>query len=507
MVRSSFTLFTALAGLGCVLSACGDDEPAPAGVGGAGGTGGSMGGGDEGGVEPCEAHEATADDGSCALAGVPVGSCGEGFESDGRGGCTAVLPAEPCDPGMVALPGETKCRYLADCGEGKWGNIPDHEKRIHVDANYKGGESDGSEEHPFTTIQNGIHTFAPKETGLVAVAAGEYDELIYLGEESPVAVWGRCPQMVKVRGFDEGALLLAGDDASVYQMDLSNPNGLVVLHTDGQRVLLDRVWIHAASDFGVWATHVLRSPELELRDSLIEDTTKSGLFGLASSVTVTRSVIRDIRPDDTGTVCGISVQSAQANPASLTLIGSIVSQTSEVAVSVSGGTAVIKDTLITLGRPDENGRRGLGIAIQQGSGGVGTEATIEGSVIRDTYTVGLAIVGATVTLRNSVVEDTKAQPVDGGFGDGIAVVEQAGLGELILESSRVAGSARAGISNFSATVSLSSAALECNTIDLDGEQLPGPFSFHNASPSACYCGADVIECKVLSTNLAPPDSL
>src|SRR5688500_3319756 len=51
--------------------------------------------------------------GGCVPAGVPPGGCEPGFEHDGDGGCTPVLPAGDCPSGQMALPGETRCREVA----------------------------------------------------------------------------------------------------------------------------------------------------------------------------------------------------------------------------------------------------------------------------------------------------------------------------------------------------------------------------------------------------------
>src|SRR5262245_54483601 len=73
---------------------------------------------------PCRPGKAQRDDGTCQKAGIPPDACGEGFMPDGKDGCEAILPPEPCPKGMMAVPGETACREVAPCGEGTWGNIP-----------------------------------------------------------------------------------------------------------------------------------------------------------------------------------------------------------------------------------------------------------------------------------------------------------------------------------------------------------------------------------------------
>src|SRR5437588_704532 len=66
----------------------------------------------------CAPGEKLEGDGHCEPAGVPASSCGKGFSSDGRRGCVAILPADACASGQMAVPGETSCRDVAPCGTG-----------------------------------------------------------------------------------------------------------------------------------------------------------------------------------------------------------------------------------------------------------------------------------------------------------------------------------------------------------------------------------------------------
>src|SRR5262245_10810632 len=67
---------------------------------------------------PCAPGEALLDNGTCQKAGIPADACGEGFMPDGKDGCEAILPVEPCPKGMMAVPGMTMCEEVASCGNG-----------------------------------------------------------------------------------------------------------------------------------------------------------------------------------------------------------------------------------------------------------------------------------------------------------------------------------------------------------------------------------------------------
>src|SRR5262249_51001529 len=57
-------------------------------------------------------------------AGVPADACGEGFESDGVGGCDPILPRAPCGPGTFGVPGDTACHEVATCPTASYGDAP-----------------------------------------------------------------------------------------------------------------------------------------------------------------------------------------------------------------------------------------------------------------------------------------------------------------------------------------------------------------------------------------------
>src|SRR5262249_46663449 len=135
--------------------------------------------------------------GGCQPAGVPPEACGEGFTADGAQGCRAVLPAQPCGAGEMAVPGEAACHRVAVCSVGTWGASPVDPEPVDVDGSYAGGDSDGSAAHPFATI--GDAYIAAKPNATIAIAAGTYTEELDF-EFKPVHLWGVCPDQVTLVG-------------------------------------------------------------------------------------------------------------------------------------------------------------------------------------------------------------------------------------------------------------------------------------------------------------------
>src|SRR5262245_55881407 len=202
--------------LACVLTACGGDETEV--VGGQGGGGACPSGHVEApgggcmpvGIQGC-ADMFLDEDGLCHPSDdkcppgtipkfsegcIPVGisNCAPEFvEADGHcypspDKCAAdsfPVPTEGC----VAIDGE-------GCGSGTWGNIADAPATIWVDPSYAGGDSDGSQLKPMTSIADALALVSAG--GRVALAQGSYAEALAI--VSPVEIVGRCPSLVQVSG-------------------------------------------------------------------------------------------------------------------------------------------------------------------------------------------------------------------------------------------------------------------------------------------------------------------
>ncbi len=191
------TAMALLASWGLTLG-CDSQEPTAPEPAGDAGVGGEAAGGSDAGPTPgaCEPGQLALPDGGCQPAGIPADGCGEGFVASIDGGCEAILPATPCGPGQLAIPGETTCHDVAPCGTGPWGTVPTDGSTEHVDAAYPGPTSDGSAAQPWTSIQQAVDAAAPG--AIVAIATGTYVETVWV-EGKAVRLWGKCPAEVELR--------------------------------------------------------------------------------------------------------------------------------------------------------------------------------------------------------------------------------------------------------------------------------------------------------------------
>jgi hypothetical protein len=579
----------------------------------------------------CAPGEMLAEDGHCEPAGIPPSSCGAGFAPDGRRGCNAIVPPDTCPSGTMAVPGETACRDVAPCGAGTWGTIPVDASTQFVDGSFA-GTSDGSSKAPWKTIQQAIDAAAPN--AVVAIAAGSYAEEVRVGTTTgiggkPVRLWGVCPAKVEIVGGDAAlaavTLEKGASKSEVHDVAVRGA-GLGIIVSGATDVVLDRVWIHDAADYGFDAENTAGATSASLTRSLVERSSYTGVFVSGSNVIVEASVVRDTQPwaADDKHGYGINVVAGKGQRGNATIRGSIVEGSREVGVLVQGSDAILEATLVRDTRPQaSDDTLGRGVEIEDDAGGranvtlrasvvegshelgvfvAGSDATIETTVVRDTQprvtdqTLGRGIgaldgggATATVTIRASVIErshdigigaagsdviveativrdtaprpdglrgrgielqvdlasgvastltlrstliasnrefglvidsvlgvvvdrvlvrDTQPRASDGLFGDGISIVTDRGPASVGITASRIEASARAGLSSFGGAVTLGSSTLECDAIALDGETFGGSSaSFVDQGGNVCGCSGTPAVCQILSSGLAPPESV
>lgn len=554
-VSSRWPVATVLAASSLMALACGGDARASTGAGGSGG-----GGGDGAGPTDCGTFAVLAADGDCAEVGV--GDCREGFEASDAG-CAPILPASACDPGMMALPGDVTCREIMDCGRGPWGEVPIEPGAVFVDGGYGGPDpSDGTADRPFTTI--GVAMGSVPDDGQVVVAEGTYvEQLIFEGTR--IRLWGRCPRLVRIVSpvVGQGAVQLTGspDGHEVHGVAIAG-DGFGVAMSGVDDVLLDRVWVTETANAGISAEDVLGPVSFTLVDSLVESVVDVGVGVGGVSAVIDRTEIRDVISGPSGGGVGLGVLS-RSGPATAVVTGSHLHRLVGAGVGGVASTLAMSETAIRDVAPVPNGLvDGVGLALvggpvapfdvaldsvsveriheagivledatgalervsvhevfpqsgdQLGGSGIsiqsGAQTETPDVVIRRSSTLGTPLFGIIAADAHVLVEDSvirRGDPSSGGdtLGDGVVVVSFDLAAVLSMSRSWVEGHNRAGVSNFAATASVGESVLECNTVDLDGEvTASGPFSFTDEGDNRCGCGEQTVICKVQSTNLSPP---
>jgi hypothetical protein len=421
--------------------------------------------------EECAPGERTREDGSCQPAGMSADDCDPGFEHDGDVGCRAVLPSEACAAGLMAVPGDSQCREVAPCGDPPWGDAPADVDTQYVDGSYAGGDSDGSNAKPWLTITAALNAAAADAA--VVIAEGRYDESLAVG--APVQIWGRCPALVEIAGTSGVASVAFSAGASGSELHAVGVTGSVQgVAVDGADVLVDRVWIHDNDDEGIAARAGAR---FHLRGSLIDGARHLSAFVSGATLTVEASQLRDTVPDpnDPLTGAGIVLQpDAAQTPSRGELVGSLIEGHHLTAlfaigaeVDVSG--SVLRDTRAALA----DDTFGVAMALQAVPlGGAPSSAQVRGSLIERNTAAGIFMIGSAATVERSVIRDTATQPSDDSSGEGVHVQPDGNnRGSLTLTRSLVEASHTSGIGALGSDVVLNASVVRGtlpNAAGLDG---------------------------------------
>ncbi|WP_434041434.1 hypothetical protein [Sorangium cellulosum] len=250
--------------------------------------------------------------------------------------------------------------------------------------------------------------------------------------------------------------------------------------------------------------------DVTLRSSLVERNHGIGVFVAGSDATIDASVVRATQPAADGDR-GYGVLSA-VNPATLqrsalTLRGSLVEQNHNVGVNIVDADATIESTVVRATRPHRDGFFGRGVVIQSL---IETQpraaATLRGSIVEENHDGGVLVISADAAIESTVVRATRSN-ADGTFGDGITVASNGGVARASITSALVEDNARAGVASFSAAVLLVSSTVQCNRIDLNGEdEVEGqPFTFDGSRGNLVGCGEPLSSTIVVqSARLAAP---
>ena len=308
-----------------------------------------------------------------------------------------------------------------------------------------------------------------------------------------------------------------------------------------------------------------------IRQSVIERNRDAGIALEGSNAEIEDTVVRDTDSDASNQTSGRGVvvqPDPPGHPAALSLRSSLIERNRDVGVFVSGAQATLESVLIRdtqVDAADQTGGRGIDIQSHPSTGvrgtaairacvvernrevgifGIGsdvdidstwvrdvvssvgsigghgilaqhdpltnqrTKLTFTGSVVERCRTLGLGVYDSDATLQGSFVRDTAPTEADGSAGDGVGVLGESTSGATITAiDTRIESSARAGISNWSGTVSVEGVSLECNPIPLNGETFTAPYSFSDKGRNRCGCSGVAAVCKVLSSSLAAPPEL
>jgi uncharacterized protein DUF1565 len=199
----------------------------------------------------------------------------------------------------------------------------------------------------------------------------------------------------------------------------------------------------------------------------------------------------------------------------LTLSRSSIARTHQVGVFAAGSEASLDGVMVRDTFADAAGLGGRGLAAQIACTDAGCEpALVADMQIQRTLIAGsrdMAIYAShgNVTVDTSVIRDTAVNDATSTFGDGLTVLREDGFpSSATVTGLRILHSARAGVSVFGTTVSLKGLRVACAAFDLTSQAYDGGDpSFDDAGDNLCGCPDPVEPCKVITPDLVPPSPL
>ncbi|MBX7195991.1 MAG: DUF1565 domain-containing protein [Sandaracinaceae bacterium] len=249
-----------------------------------------------------------------------------------------------------------------------------------------------------------------------------------------------------------------------------------------------------------------REAELRVEDSVVERTHGLGVLVFGSPAHLERVAVRDIEPHTDGRF-GYGIEAAPSIEtgarARLTVLQSIVAHASHGGIVVTHSDANLEGVAVSEPRP-VSGRFGRGVDVGDSQPALSpSHVVLTGAWIARATEAGVFAGRGSVTLERCTILDTRARE-DGTFGDGVLL---AFGGALDVRGSKIAGNARAGLSNFASTATIAATLFACNAFALDveheGDAAP---KTDDGGDNACGCGGGPWpKCKASSVGLEPVD--
>jgi hypothetical protein len=423
--------------------------------------------------------------------------CDEGFVHDGGYGCEPVLPAEACDDGFMAIPGETTCHRPMECAAGRWGAIPIDAGTVHVDATYTGGDSDGSAAKPFATIAGAYAAAAPG--ALIAIAAGTYSERIIVSDK-PARFWGVCPEQTRVAANGTGTTIISISDApgtEVVGLSVSGVgNGIGVFASENVRI--DRVWVHDNDTVGIFVSGTNGPASAEVSGSLIDRASTSGIVAWGGSVSVASTVVRATRPFTDQTYGrGVTSEAIPGRTADLVVRRSLIADNLEVGALAVGASLTIEGSVIRGTLPQAaTGDLGVGVqAISYPEQSFPADLVVSGSLVDNNHYFGIGVGGAPARIERTVVRGTLPAASDNSAGRGVIVQPHPTSGErgvLTMSAALVTNNYATGIHVFGSDASVDRTVVRGTIV---GQE---PFVFgigvlHDVTPSSATIRGSLVE--------------
>ncbi len=353
---------------------------------------------------------------------------------------------QSCPAAQAHLPGTPGCAEVGDpCPSGPFrADFPAGAHVLYVRAGAAAG-GDGTEATPFATIADATAAATPGT--VIALAAGDYDEAVVLGDG--VELTGACAEQTHLTLTTPGSALATvtvhGTDATVRDLSISGAAPGLVVDMDST-AMIEGVAIEQATTVGldVQMGSSATIDDLVVRDTQIDPTDHVQAWGISvdtgstavasrvavercgyggigvdsagASLTLTNAVVRDTMPTDPVHLNGFGLLAAES--ATLTLDSVVVERATwdglltAASGRIDGTSVLVRDTQATAGENNP----GYGLQAQHSS-----TVHLERSRLTQNQFAEASAFGpdSNVELVDSIVEDT-ALNMAGNGGLGVA---------------------------------------------------------------------------------------
>ena len=199
--------------------------------------------------------------------------------------------------------------------------------------------------------------------------------------------------------------------------------------SDSVDVLLDRLWIHDAPEGGLEVVDLGDPTSARLARSLVESVGSDGAYAWqGAELAIEQSVLRDTQPS--GQIWGHGVR-VRAEPAAerrgeLWVRRSLIERNHEAGIRSVGTNVTVEDTVVRDTLPSAADQSlGLGILIiPADEDDYVPSLTLIRSVVAANHTCGVCTINADATVEATVVRGTKPSASDDRMGYGMALTSE-----------------------------------------------------------------------------------
>lgn len=295
-----------------------------------------------------------------------------------------------------------------DCGTGSWYAMPESWGAVYVSGDAPDG-GDGSYGAPFETIGQALDALAGSGGGLIAVAAGYYQETLSLdASHDGVHILGRC---------SEQTILAGGADPSDIALMRAGSPGVYLSGDADTRVELSGLTITDAPRGGIRVEGgELVGQDIVVAGNYTRGVRVSAAGGVPAELALTDFVIRDQRALNF-TVQGMG--GAATDGGVLRLRNGLVTRNTLYGLAaIYGGQLIVEQVDITDNQPDGGGAVGAGLVLGEDSTLEVYSSDISGNSFAGIYAFDSDEAVSRMYLKDVTVRDTNPAP-HGWRGNGI----------------------------------------------------------------------------------------